>query len=80
MTVKELIEQLQVLDPGMEVIMQGDPEGNFYNKAAGACEVVQDEENVYSLEDSHDDQCLDEDEWDELKNDKSARRCVVWPL
>jgi hypothetical protein len=79
MKVKELIEALREMDPEMEVILQGDPEGNFYNRAEGAGVVVQYAGEVYDMEWTHDECCLDEDAWEELKRDADKHRCVVWP-
>lgn len=36
MTVRELIEALQAIDPDMLVVLQKDPEGNGYSPLAGA--------------------------------------------
>ena len=36
MTVKELLEALEGVDPEMEIILQRDPEGNSYSPADGA--------------------------------------------
>lgn len=42
MKVKDLIEQLSVLDPELDVILQADAEGNGYKRACGATEVYYD--------------------------------------
>jgi hypothetical protein len=36
MKVKELIIELQAMDPEMEIILQGDPEGNDYHECRGS--------------------------------------------
>lgn len=80
MKVKELIAELSAMDPESEVILQKDAEGNGYSPLSGADgEAVYVADNtwsgeVYSLEYSADDNCMDEDEWEKLK---AGPKCVV---
>ncbi len=80
MKVKELIEELEQLDPESECIMQGDSEGNSYSPLAGVDgNAVYVEESswsgiVYGTDYTADDNCMEEEEWEELK---AGPRCVV---
>ena len=80
MKVKELIEELQKMDPESELICQKDSEGNGYSPLAGA-----DPNAVYIAEStwsgdvydttwSAEDACMDEEEWEKLI---AGPKCVV---
>lgn len=80
MQVKDLIKQLQLLDPEMQVILQRDAEGNGYSPLAGV-----DENCVYTAETSYngyvydttwtaEDAALFNEEWKELL---TQPHCVV---
>ena len=80
MTVKELKEVLQNLDDDMEIMLQTDSEGNGYYTVEGADpDNVYDEENgtVYSLNWTAKDACLEEEDWEELKN--GPRVLIIYP-
>ena len=78
MKVKELIKELSLLDPELNVMLQKDPEGNGYSSLEGAEKAVYDGfESVYNLENTADDNCLEEDEWENLK--KNNLVVVLWP-
>jgi hypothetical protein len=80
MKVKDLIECLSTLNPESDVILQKDSEGNFYSPLRGAdadCVYMPDTTysgNVYSMDWSADDACLDDDQWEKIK---AKPRCVV---
>jgi hypothetical protein len=80
MKVKELIAELQTMDPEAELIVQKDAEGNGYSPLAGADhEAIYIAETtwygeVYSTEYSAEDMDMDEDEWQEIL---AKPRCVV---
>jgi len=85
MKVREVIEELQKMDPELDVILQKDGEGNGYSPCAGASDrCVYRAESTWSgeahdLDDSADDMCLDEDEWEAYKK-KHPQVCVLWPV
>lgn len=70
MTVQELMDILKDLDPDMEVIIQGDSEGNYYGECAGADTAMYDEEEGACV---HPD-----DEDDEGRDLKEV--LVIWPV
>ena len=80
MKVKELIAELAAMDPEAEVILQKDAEGNGYSPLRGAdpdCVYVPETTwygEVYSLEYTADDMCMEEAEWAEIK---AGPKCVV---
>jgi len=80
MKVKELIAELSEMDPESEVILQKDAEGNGYSPLRGAdpdCVYVAENTwsgEVYSLEYTADDCCMEETEWEALK---AGPKCVV---
>jgi len=80
MKVKKLIEELQKLDPTMDVIMQRDSEGNGYSPLADVyanCVYFPDSTSSGEVVDllwTADEACRDEDEWERIKKKK---RCVV---
>lgn len=83
MNVKELREAIATLPDDMPIVMQVDPEGNGYGYLAGVDPDAVFVENgreleVYDLSSSADDNCLDEDDWQELK-DKNQRALILWP-
>lgn len=84
MKVKELIEQLQELDPEMECIMQKDSEGNGYSPLAGA-----DPDGIYVADSTWsgevydstwtaEDADMDEDLWEAML--KKPRCLVLFPV
>jgi len=78
MKVKDLLEQLKELDPELNLYLQIDQEGNGYNEVRGIDpDNVMVGEDVYSTDWSADDACMDEDEWEELKN--SPKCAVIYP-
>lgn len=83
MKVSELIEALSELDQELEILLQKDGEGNGYSALGclGEAIVVKEkyEYHVYDLGWSADDCCLDEDEWEQMKSDKSLRMLVLSP-
>lgn len=83
MNVKELIEELSKLDPEAQVILQRDPEGNGYSPISGAEEApfIQDGRDieVYDYEYTAEDNCMEEDEWEEIKNSKENKCVIIWP-
>lgn len=84
MKVKELKEAIANLPDDMEVILQKDSEGNGYSPLSGAdadCIYVADSTwrgSVYSMEFSAEDNCMEEEEWEELKAGPKA--LVLWPI
>lgn len=80
MNVKELKEFLNNLPDEMEVVLQSDPEGNSYSPLQGTDNNSVWEESsgiCYSLGWTHDEACLSEDEWDEIK--KSKKSLILYP-
>lgn len=84
MKVRELIEQLQSLDPEMECIIQKDSEGNGYSPLAGA-----DPDGIYIAETtwygqvydsnwSASDADMDNDLWEAML--KKPRCLVLFPV
>ena len=82
MKVKDLIKELQKLNPEALVMLQSDPEGNSYSRMAGVAAgiVNKDEDTVYNDDSSASDNCLEEDEWKALKAKPSAQCAIIWPL
>lgn len=80
MKAKELIEILAKVDPGAEIILQKDAEGNGYSPLEGVdADAVYVPAStwsgdVYSMEWSAEDACMDNDEWEAIK---AKPRCVV---
>lgn len=80
MKVKELVAELQEMDPDAEVILQRDSEGNGYSPLAGAdsdCIYVKNNEwdgAVFDTTWTAEDADLTEDEWEEMLE---LPRCVV---
>lgn len=78
MKVKDLILELSLLDPELDVMLQKDPEGNGYAPLEGAEKAVWDGDKcVYNLKDTAEDCWLEEDEWENLK--KNNLVVVLWP-
>ena len=84
MKVKDLIRELQLMDPEMEVIMQKDAEGNGYSPLAGA-----DPNGIYIAETTWygevydatwtaEDADMDEDLWEAML--KKPRCVVLYPV
>jgi len=80
MTVKELLKELEDTDPETEVILQKDGEGNGYSPLAGVdidTVYIPDSTwsgDIYPMEWSCEEACMDEDEWDEIKD---RTKCVL---
>jgi hypothetical protein len=84
MKVKELIAELETLDPNLDVILQKDSEGNGYSPCAGVdgdavyralntwCGVVYD--TTWSAEDAD----MSEQEWEQFK--EQPRVAVLYPI
>ena len=65
-----------------EVILQIDSEGNGYNEVRGIdpeCIKGEDLSEIYNGRDTAFDNCMEEDEWEKMKNDKKRRVIVVFP-
>lgn len=84
MKVKDLIRELELLDPEMECIVQKDAEGNGYSPLAGA-----DPNGIYIAETTWygevydstwtaDDADMDEDLWEAML--KKPRCVVLYPI
>lgn len=80
MKVKDLIRELQLMDPELEVIMQGDAEGNNYSPLEGTdenCVYIADTTwtgDVYSTTWTPDEADMGEEAWAEIL---AKPRCVV---
>lgn len=80
MTVAELIEALQGMNPNSEVIVQKDAEGNGYSPLSavdGNAVYVPETPwsgSVYSTDWTNDEACMDADDWEEML---LRDRCVV---
>ena len=79
MKVKQLMAQLERLDPELEVYLQEDPEGNGYRTARGSEEGVYEPDgffgpSVLSLCNTAEDNDMTEEEWQALKD---GPHCVV---
>lgn len=81
MKIRDLIEELQNLDPNLEVLLQADAEGNGYDSLRCVEQVAfyKDgrEYTVYNLDWSSDDCCLEPEEWEHLK--KNSKALVLAP-
>lgn len=84
MTVKELKKAIENLPDDMEVILQKDSEGNAYSPLIGAdpnAVYIPDTTysgDVYSLDWSADDACMDEDEWEDIKS--KPKSLILFPI
>lgn len=84
MLVKELIEELSKCDPESELIMQKDSEGNGYSPLNGIdkdCYYIPDSSwsgDVYCKEWTAEENGLEEDEWEEIKKQRSC--IVLFPI
>lgn len=83
---KELINKLpEELDDAI-MICQRDAEGNGYSPLAGIDAntiYIPDSTwsgEIYSLEFPAEEHCFEEEEWERLKNDKSKRSIVLFPI
>jgi len=81
MKVKELIEKLKVIDGELEIYLQKDAEGNGYESLYYVYDrgIIIDEcgdINIYQRDWTADQACIDEEEWEQIKQDES-RYCVV---
>ena len=89
MTLKELKEYVNQLPSSLDecaVILQKDAEGNGYSPLQGI-----DEDSiyvptstwsgdVYYMNHSAEDNCMEEEDWDELKEDPTKRCIVLFPI
>lgn len=84
MKVKDLIRELQLLDPELEVIVQKDSEGNGYSPLAGTdenCIYVAETTwsgEVYDSTWTAEDADMSEDEWAKML--KNPRCVVLYPV
>lgn len=84
MKVKDLIKELKTYNQEAEIILQKDAEGNGYSPLAGGdnqCVYIPDSTwsgEVHSLLDSADENCMKEDEWQEIK--KKGACVVLYPV
>ena len=80
MKVKQFIKELQKLNPDAEIVLSCDAEGNSYRLFAAFGECVQSADGeIYDLDWSADDCCLEEKEWEALKKSKKSHCGVLWP-
>lgn len=82
MKVKELILELSLLDPELDVMLQKDPEGNGYAILEGAEKAVWDADadytgSMYNLSSTAEDNEIDKSDWENLK--KNNLVVVLWP-
>lgn len=81
-TVKELKEILNGLPEDMPILMACDSEGNGYSALSGHCGGnhiwIEEDQQLYCLTDSADDNCMDEDEWAEIKANNPIV-LTLWP-
>lgn len=84
-TVKKLKEMLENLPDEMEIFLQDDSEGNGYKQVSGIdsdCVRISDdyayEVEIYSTRWSADDADMDEEEWEEIKNN-NPKVLVIHP-
>lgn len=85
MKVKDLIKELEKLDPNLQVILQKDGEGNGYSPLCGVEEAVYVPDSTYSgqvhsLKYTADDTGIEEEQWKNLKKSKKNRCLVMWPI
>lgn len=85
MKVKDLIKELEKLDPNSQLILQKDGEGNGYSPLCGleAAVYVPDSTysgHVYSLKYTADDNCMEEEHWKTLKKSKENKCVVLYPV
>jgi hypothetical protein len=84
MTVKELKEAIANLPDEMEVILQKDSEGNGYLPLSGAdADAVYIPEttwygDVYSMDWTADDACMDDEKWNDIKT--KPRALILHPV
>ncbi len=85
MKLKELraiIAKLPKKFDSCEIILQRDPEGNGYSPLEGVDENVvkgQDDGDIFRMKYSASDNCMEEKDWEELKNNPKNRVIVLWP-
>jgi hypothetical protein len=78
MKVENLIELLSKLPPDMDVILQKDEEGNGYTSLEYVdpnCIFIECDGDMYSTDWTADDCCLEEHEWELMKQENP--KCVV---
>ena len=84
MTIKELREALKLYPDDMEVIVQSDAEGNSYSPLycidGNAVYIARETwyGDVFSAESSAEDECMDEEEWDEIL--RMPRSLILVPV
>ena len=81
MKIKELIEQLQGLDPELEVYVAADAEGNSFNRCGGAWEYyTESDEGDYSIEHVFSDEQEIDDFFDgEFEPAECRKVAIIWP-
>ena len=83
---KEKLNKLPAQYDNCEVVCQQDAEGNGYSPLAGIdpftvyIPETTFSGNVYSTSYSAADNCMEEDEWEKIKNDKSLAAIVLFPV
>lgn len=76
MKVKDVIEELKKCDPESECMLQEDSEGNGYEELRGIDNnSVRHDDDIYNLDYSAEDHCLEDEEWEEIKKRKP---CLVF--
>lgn len=78
MKVKELIESLSLFPDDVDVMLQTDSEGNGYAKLIGVDVAIWKDDEMYSLDWTADDCCLEENVWKDMK-DYAPRCAVLYP-
>ncbi len=77
MQVKDLIRQLQQLDPDLTILMASDPEGNSYSKFSGDMSVAHaGDPNEYNIEWSSEEDWAENDHEPPYPGDNVV---VLWP-
>ena len=81
MRVKELREVLSKLDGEMNVVISSDEEGNYYNIASTVNTegIFVNSDECYDAKWSADECCLEEDEWESMKNIDSYKCLIIYP-
>lgn len=81
MNVKELMEILKKEDPEKVIILSSDPEGNMYRPVSSIrCNWFYDGDEAYDLEWDADEANLDEDTWEEFKEEEDGKCIVFFPI
>lgn len=86
MTKRELIKQLEAIpvSDDAKIMLQKDPEGNRYSELSGAERAILFKDgsyvDVYNENWSAGDAGLEEDYWENIKNNKDNHCIVLWPI